>query len=114
MDGRNLHLKSLSAEDTPPGFKALRTEMYGELPATHLPELLMKIDAQVHVSWILLGRAPRTELALVYLYTALLGHAMDLAPPRLAMMVVGLEVGGIADALRELERCACAPSSSSA
>jgi hypothetical protein len=92
-------LKSLSAEDTPPGFKALRDELYGELHALHLPELLLKIDAQAHFSWILLGRAPRTEMELVYLYTALLGHAMDLSPQRLAMMVAGLEVSGIAEAL---------------
>ena len=102
IDGRNLHLKSLSAEDTPTGFKALREELYRELPAVHLPELLLKVDAQVHFSWILLGRPPRTEGELLYLYTALFGHAMDLAPPRLAMMT-GLEVSGIADALRVLE-----------
>jgi TnpA family transposase len=103
IDGRNLHLKALSAEDTLPGFKALREELYGELPSVHLPEVLLKIDAQVHFSSILLGHTPRTELELVYLYTALLGHAMDLSPPRLAMMVAGLQVSGIAEALRVLE-----------
>lgn len=51
----------------------------------------------------MLGRAPRTELELIHLYTALLGHAMDLAPQRLAMMVARLEVSGIAEALRVLE-----------
>lgn len=91
IDGRNLHLKSLSAEDTPPGFQALRTELYGGLTAAHLPEVLMKIEAQVHFSWILLGRAPRTDQELIFLYSALLGHAMDLSAPRLAMMIAGLK-----------------------
>ena len=103
IDGRSLHLKSLSAEDIPPGLKELRTAVYSELSPLHLPEVLLKIDSQVHFSWILLGRAPRTESELIYLYTALLGHAMDLAPPRLAMMVPGLKVSGIAEALRVLE-----------
>ena len=65
IEGRNLHLKSLAAEDTPPGFKAVREELYQQLPAIHLPEVLLKIDAQVHFSWILLGRPPRTDRELL-------------------------------------------------
>ena len=103
IDGKNLHLKSLAPESAPADFKAMRAELYRELPAIHLPELLLKVDAQAHFSWILLGRPPRTEAELLYLYTALFGHAMDLSPPRLAMMVPGLEAAGIADALRVLE-----------
>lgn len=68
IDGRNLHLKSLSAEDTPPGFQALREELYGELPSVHVPEVLLKIDAQVHFSSILFGThaayGTRTDLSL--------------------------------------------------
>jgi hypothetical protein len=54
---------------TRPYFKRVRAELYGTLPKVHLTEIIVKIDSAVRFSWTLLGRPPRTDLELVYLYT---------------------------------------------
>ena len=40
-------------------------------------------------SWILLGREPTSEEELLYIYVALLGHAMDIGAKRLSLMAPG-------------------------
>jgi hypothetical protein len=69
----------------------------------HLPEILVDVDAKVRFSWLLLGREPASEEELLYIYVALLGHAMDIGAKRLSLMAPGLSVNGLTDALQLLE-----------
>jgi hypothetical protein len=72
---------------------------------TRLPSDLseFEIDSEIRFSWILLGREPANDQELLYLYAALLGHAMDLSAKRLSLMTPGLSVGGLRNALQLLE-----------
>ena len=103
VDGDKLHIHALAPHEAPADIDEARAVVSGGLPTAHLPELMLEVDAAVRFSWILLGREPASEFELLYLYTALLGQAMDVGPQRLAMMVPGLTVDGIADALQILE-----------
>src|SRR3984957_9038113 len=69
----------------------------------HLPELMMAIDSEIRFSWILLGREPADDQELLYVYAALLGHAMDLTAQRVSLLTPGLSVGGLTSALQLLE-----------
>ena len=103
LDGTKLRTLALAPQDAPADIEAARAALSGALPTIHLPELMLEVDASVRFSWILLGREPASEIDLLYLYTALLGQAMDLGPQRLAMMAPELTVSGITDALQVLE-----------
>lgn len=81
----------------------VRDALQTALPMIHLPEIVVEIDARVRFSWLLLGREPASEEELLYIYVALLGHAMDIGPKRLSMMAPDLSASGLADALQLLE-----------
>ena len=103
IDGTKIHQHPLAPQEAPFDLEAIREELYACLPAVHLPELIMAIDAEIRFSWILLGREPANEHELLYVYAALLGHAMDLGAQRLSLMTPGLSVNGLTSALQLLE-----------
>jgi hypothetical protein len=54
---------------------------------------MMAIDSEIRFSRILLGREPADEQELLYVYAALLGHAMDLTAQRVSLMTPGPSCG---------------------
>ena len=66
-----LRASALAPQDVPSDIEAPRALLSGALPAIHLPELMLDVDASVRSSWILLGREPASGIDLLYLYTAL-------------------------------------------
>jgi TnpA family transposase len=103
IDGTKIHQHPLAPQETPPDLEATREELYASLPTVHLPDLIMAIDSETRFSWILLGREPANEQELLYVYAALLGHAMDLSAQRLSLMTPGLSVSGLTSAMQMLE-----------
>ena len=103
VEGTKIHQHRLGPHDTPYDLPAVRDAMHASLPMIHLPEILVEIDAKVRFSWILLGREPTSEEELLYVYVAVLGHAMDIGAKRLSLMAPGLSVSGLTDALQLLE-----------
>ena len=103
IDGTKIHQHPLAQQETPPDLEATREELYASLPTVHLPDLIMAIDSETRFSWILLGREPANEQELLYVYAALLGHAMDLSAQRLSLMTPGLSVSGLTSAMQMLE-----------
>ena len=103
IDGTKIHQHPLAPQEALPELESIREELYANLPNVHLPELMMAIDSELRFSWILLGREPANEQELLYVYAALLGHAMDASAQRMSLMTPGLSAGGIASALQLLE-----------
>ena len=103
IEATKIHQHRLGPHDTPPDLPELRDALLGSLPMVHLPQILVDVDARVRFSWLLLGREPVSEEELLYLYVALLGHAMDIGAKRLSLMAPGLSVSGLTDALQLLE-----------
>jgi TnpA family transposase len=103
IDGTKIHQHRLGPHDTPYDLPEVRDAMYASHPMIHLPEIVVDVDAKVRFSWILLGREPTSEEELLYIYVALLGHAMDIGAKRLSLMAPGLTVSGLTDALQLLE-----------
>jgi TnpA family transposase len=103
IDGTKIHQHSLAPQHAPAELESIREELYASLPTVHLPELMMAIDSEIRFSWILLGREPADDQELLYVYAALLGHAMDLTAQRISLMTPGLSVEGLMSALQFLE-----------
>ncbi len=103
IDGTKIHQHPLAPQEAPEGLESVREDLYASLPTVHLPELMMAIDSEIRFSWILLGREPADEQELLYVYAALLGHAMDLTAQRVSLMTPGLSVSGLSSALQVLE-----------
>ena len=90
----------LVPQEAPPELESIREELYASLPTIHLPELMMVMDSEIRFSWILLGREPANEQELLYVYAALLGHAMDVTAQRSSPMTRGLSASGLTSALQ--------------
>ena len=99
IERTKIHHHPLGPQITPIDLDPVRNGLYDSLPKIHLPELLLEVDAQIRFSWILLGREPASDNELLYVYVALLGHAMDLSAPRMQLMTPSLSVAGIDAAL---------------
>ena len=103
IEGTKVHQHRLGPHDTPPDLPEVRDALLATLPMVHLPQILVDVDAKVRFSWLLLGREPASEEELLYIYVALLGHAMNIGAKRLSLMAPGLSVSGLTDALQLLE-----------
>jgi len=103
IEGTKIHQHRLGLHDTPPDLPGFRDALLASLPMVHLPQILIDVDAKIRFSWLLLGREPASEEELLYIYAALLGHAMDIGAKRLSLMAPGLSVSGLTDALQLLE-----------
>ena len=86
IEGTKIHQHRLGPHDTPSDLPEVRDALLATLPMVHLSEILVDVDAKVRFSWLLLGREPASEEGLLYLYVALLGHAMDIGAKRLSLM----------------------------
>jgi hypothetical protein len=93
----------------------VRAQLYARVPRVQLPELLMGVDSETHLSWELLGRPPSAPEELVPLYAAVLVAAMGLDSTDVAMMIPGVRPSAIrrASRLLEEERVCVAPTTQS-
>ena len=64
-----------------------------------LPELILTIDAQVHFSWIMLGREPRSHAELLTVYAGILAHGTALSAADTARMIPQLSARAVRQAM---------------
>jgi TnpA family transposase len=77
--------------------------MVGAIGSIQFPNLLLEIDSHTRFSWQLLGRAPQSERELLALYGALIAQGSELGAARVALMIPGLPVKDILQAMQLLE-----------
>jgi TnpA family transposase len=82
---------------------AVRRALFAQVGKVQLPDLLVEIDAATHFSWILLGRTPRSEQELIYLYAALIALGSDLTAADMARMTLGITADGVGEMMKRVE-----------
>jgi TnpA family transposase len=95
-----LHLAPLPAEEEAPEVEALRAELDHRIGEVQLPEAILAVDAQVHFSWIMLGREPRSAAELLMTYAGILAHRTSLTAAECARMIPQLSATSVRQAMR--------------
>jgi TnpA family transposase len=95
-----LHLTPLAAETEDPRVQKLRSVLDRRIGETQLPELMLAVDAEVHYSWRMLGREPRSANELVMVYAGILAHGTALSAAETARMIPQLSANAIRQAMR--------------
>jgi hypothetical protein len=85
------------------GTRKLARALFGKIGPIQFPNLLLELDSQTRFSWQLLGRAPTSERNLLALYGALIAQGSELSAARVALMIPGLPVNDIQQAMQLLE-----------
>ena len=75
---KDLYFRRDEAEERPEGVDQAQIELYRQVGRNQLPTLLLELDSQVHFSWKLLGREPKSAEELLGVYGALLAAGTDL------------------------------------
>lgn len=95
-----LHLAPIAAEPEDPQLAKLRALLDRRIGEAQLPELMLTVDAEVHYSWLMLGREPRSANALVMIYAGVLAHGTALSAAETARMIPQLSATAIRQAMR--------------
>jgi hypothetical protein len=95
-----LHLAALPADDEDPEVTKLRAKLDHRIGEVQLPEVILAVDAQVHFSWIMLGREPRSADELLMTYAGILAHGTSLTAAECARMMPQLSAVSIRQAMR--------------
>lgn len=95
-----LHLSALQADDEDPEVGKLRARLDQRIGEVQLPEVILAVDAQVHFSWIMLGREPRSAEELLLAYAGILAHGTSLTAADCARMMPQLSATSIRQAMR--------------
>ena len=95
-----LHLTAMPAEDEDPKVIQLRAQLDQRLGEVQLPEVILRVDAQVRFSWIMLGREPRSSDELLMVYAGILAHGTSLTSAECARMIPQLSAVSIRQAMR--------------
>ena len=69
---KDLYFRRDEAEVQPEGVEQAQNELYRKIGRIQLPTLLLELDSQVHFSWKLLSREPKSAEELLGVYGALL------------------------------------------
>jgi len=80
-----------------------RRALFGRIGPVQLPNLLIEVDGHTRFSWVLLGRAPRSEQELVTTYAAVVALGSDLTAADLMPMTPGIAADGIGQMMVRLE-----------
>jgi TnpA family transposase len=96
----DLHLFALPADDEKPEVGLLRAQLDHRIGEVQLPEVILAVDAQVHFSWIMLGREPRSADELLMTYAGILAHGTSLTAAECARMIPQLSATSIRHAMR--------------
>jgi hypothetical protein len=75
---KDLYFRRDDAEVQPEGVEQAQNDLYRKVGRIQLPTLLLELDSQVHFSWKLLGRQPKSAEELLGVYGALLAAGTDL------------------------------------
>ncbi len=95
-----LHLAPIVAEPEDPQLAKLRALLDRRIGEAQLPELMLAVDAEVHYSWLMLGREPRSANELVMIYAGVLAHGTALSAAETARMIPQLSAAAIRQAMR--------------
>jgi TnpA family transposase len=100
---KDLYFRRDEAEVRPEGVELAQSELYRKVGRIQLPTLLLELDAQVHFSWKLLGREPKSAEELLGVYGALLAAGTDLESRGVATMIRGVHESRIRHYMRLFE-----------
>lgn len=100
---KDLYFRRDEAEVRPEGVDLAQNELYRKVGRIQLPTLLLELDAQVHFSWKLLGREPKSAEELLGVYGALLAAGTDLESRGVATMIRGVHESAIRRYMRLFE-----------
>jgi hypothetical protein len=100
---KDLYFRRDEAEVRPEGVDLAQNELYRKVGRIQLPTLLLEVDAQVHFSWKLLGREPKSAEELLGVYGALLAAGTDLESRGVATMIRGVHESAIRRYMRLFE-----------
>jgi hypothetical protein len=100
---KDLYFRRDEAEIRPEGVDQAQNELYRKVGRIQLPTLLLELDSQVHFSWKLLGREPKTAEELLGVYGALLAAGTDLQSRGVATMIRGVHESTIRRYMRLFE-----------
>ena len=95
-----LHLAPLAADEEDPEVTKLRSRLDQRIGEVQLPEVILAVDAEVHFSWIMLGREPRSGQELLMAYAGILAHGTSLTAAECARMIPQLSATSIRQAMR--------------
>lgn len=100
---KDLYFARDPAERLPDGLELAQSRLYRKVGRVQFPVLLLELDAQVHFSWILLGREPKHAEELLGVYGALLAAGTDLESRGIATMVRGVRESTVRRYMRLFE-----------
>jgi hypothetical protein len=100
---KDLYFRRDEAEVKPEGVDLAQHALYRKVGCIQLPTLLLELDAQVHFSWKLLGREPKSAEELLGVYGALLAAGTDLESRGVATMIRGVHESTIRRYMRLFE-----------
>jgi TnpA family transposase len=95
-----LHLAPLEPLADDPKMSKLRTALDRRVGEAQLPELILAVDAEVHFSWIMLGREPRSSKELLMVYAGILAHGTALSAAETARMIPQLSAALVRQAMK--------------
>lgn len=103
IEERDIHLQAIRKEPKPRGLTKIRSKLFSAVGTAQLPDVIVELDSQIRFSWILLGRAPRTELELLSIYGGILAHGTDLNASSVSRMTPGLTEKSVNSAMKMMQ-----------
>ena len=94
-----LHLAPIVAEPDDLQLAKLRALLDRRIGEAQLPELMLAVDAEVHYSWLMLGREPRSANERVMIYAGVLAHGTALSAAETARTIPQLSGAAIRQAM---------------
>ncbi len=95
-----LHLTPVAAEDEEPELVKMCAALDHRIGEAKLPDLLLQVDAQVRISWIMLGREPCSDKELLMVYAGILAHGTSMSAAETARMIPQLSAATVRQAMR--------------
>jgi TnpA family transposase len=100
---RDICFRRDEAERVPEGLDLAQAHLYRQVGRIQFPTVLLELDAQVHFSWLLLGREPKDAHELLAVYAALLAAGTDLHSRGIATMIRGVRESTVRRYMRLFE-----------
>jgi TnpA family transposase len=100
---KDLYFPPDEAESIPHGIELAQHRLYRQVGRVQFPVLLLELDAQVHFSWKLLGREPKSAEELLAVYAAILAAGTDLESRGISTMIRGVRESAVRRYMRLIE-----------
>ena len=98
-----IYVPKIVRESRPPGTRKTARAWINEIGPIQFPNLLLELDSHTRFSWQLLGGPPTSERNLLALYGALIAQGSELSAARVALMMPGIPIKDIQQAMQLLE-----------